>query len=151
MNAGTVGPSFIFFITKCRSVSSMQTAFCSYHDNIIESGSSFTPHLNASASADATLIALYASLHCPISISLGSPPILPMSRSLNRYFPQASVRTTVSKYRRRNSLVRHTRPTALARPTRAQVSSSCRFASTAFYPHTPAFPVPPLQPAVCSH
>ena len=46
--------------------------------------------------ACATLIAEYASLHCPISIILGSPPISPRSRSLKRYLPQASVRITES-------------------------------------------------------
>lgn len=51
---------------------------------------------NASARATATLMALYASLHCPISITRGSPPIVPRSRSLKRYLPQASVKTMLS-------------------------------------------------------
>lgn len=63
MNAGSVGPSFMFFMPKCKSVSSIQTAFCSYHDKTIDKGNSLTEQPNASLNATATLIALYASLH----------------------------------------------------------------------------------------
>ena len=41
----------MFLIPKCRSVNKMQTAFCSYQKRTKESGSSFTEHPNASASA----------------------------------------------------------------------------------------------------
>ena len=41
--------------------------------------------------------------------------------------------------------------TALARPINAPVSSSCNLAVSAFFPQTPAFPVQPVHPAVCSH
>ncbi len=74
----------------------MQTAFCSYHDRTSVSGRSFTEQPKASASASAILIALYASLHCPQSSILGIPSIVPRSRSFIRYFPQASVRISVS-------------------------------------------------------
>ena len=57
-NAGSVGPSRMFLIPRCRSVSRMQTAFCSYQDSTMESGRSLIPHPNASARAAATLIAL---------------------------------------------------------------------------------------------
>ena len=40
---------------------------------------------------------------------------------------------------------------ARARPMRAPVSSSWSAAVSAVFPHTPAFPVHPLHPAVCSH
>lgn len=95
-NAGRVGPRKIFFIPRYKSVSSMQTAFCSYHDRTSVSGRSFTEQPKASASASAILIALYASLHCPQSSILGMPSIVPRSRSFIRYFPQASVRISVS-------------------------------------------------------
>ena len=39
----------------------------------------------------------------------------------------------------------------LARPINAPVSSSCNFAVSAFFPQTPAFPVQPVHPTVCSH
>ena len=58
MNAGRVGPKRMSLIPKCNSVRRMQTAFCSYQERIMLSGSSFTLQLNASASATATLIAL---------------------------------------------------------------------------------------------
>ena len=38
-----------------------------------------------------------------------------------------------------------------ARATRAPVSSSCRRAASVVFPQTPADPVQPLPPAVCSH
>ena len=40
---------------------------------------------------------------------------------------------------------------ALARPIKAPVSSSCNLAVSAFFPQTPAFPVHPAHPTVCSH
>ena len=49
----------MFLIPKCKSVSRMQTAFCSYQERTKESGSSFTEHPNASASATATWIDVY--------------------------------------------------------------------------------------------
>ena len=73
----------MFLIPRCKSVSRIQTAFCSYQERTKESGSSFTEHPNASASATATWIAPYASLHCPISISRGSPPISPRGAVIN--------------------------------------------------------------------
>ena len=36
--------------------------------------------------------------------------------------------------------------TALARPIKAPVSSSCNLAVSAFFPQTPAFPVQPVHP-----
>ena len=43
-------------IPRCRRVNRIQTAFCSYQESTKESGSSFTEHPNASASATATHI-----------------------------------------------------------------------------------------------
>ena len=40
---------------------------------------------------------------------------------------------------------------ALAKPIKAPVSSSCSWAVSAFFPHTPCAPVHALHPAVCSH
>ena len=40
---------------------------------------------------------------------------------------------------------------ARARPIRAPVSRSWRLATSADFPHTPALPVQPVHPAVCSH
>lgn len=40
---------------------------------------------------------------------------------------------------------------ARARPMSAPVSSSCKFAVSALFPHTPALPVQPVQCAACSH
>ena len=74
----------------------MDTAFCSYHDSTSVSGRSFTLHPNASASATATRMAPYASLHCPMSMMRGRPPMVPKSRSLKRNLPQASVRIMLS-------------------------------------------------------
>ena len=74
----------------------MQTAFCSYHERTRVKGRSLTPQSKAFAKATATWIALYASLHWPISMMRGKPPIVPRSRSLKRYLPQARVRMTVS-------------------------------------------------------
>ena len=42
---------------RCSRVSRIATAFCSYHESTIESGRSFTPTSNASASATAIWIA----------------------------------------------------------------------------------------------
>src|SRR6185369_13732924 len=96
MNAGSVGPSFIFFIPRCRSERSMTTAFCSYHESMKDNGRSFTPQLKAPASATAICTAEYASLHWPISSRRVIPPISPNSSLLKRYLPQASVRMTQS-------------------------------------------------------
>ena len=97
IKAGSVGPSLIFFIPRYKSVSNIHTAFCSYHERTIESGSSLTLHPKASERATATLMAEYASLHCPISMILGKSPIFPRSRSLKRYFPHARVRIIESE------------------------------------------------------
>ena len=51
--AGSVGPRRMFRMPRCRSVSKIATAFCSYHERTIESGSSLTPHPNALARARA--------------------------------------------------------------------------------------------------
>jgi hypothetical protein len=59
-------------------------------------GNSFMLHWNVSAKAWATLTAEYASLHCPMSISLGMPSMKPRSLSKKRNFPQAKVSTTES-------------------------------------------------------
>ncbi len=47
----------MFLIPRDSKVSSIHTAFCSYHDNTIVSRKSFTPHLNTFASAKAICIA----------------------------------------------------------------------------------------------
>jgi len=62
------------------------------------SGSSLTPTPNALDSARAICSAEYVSLHCPMSNNRGMPvpSMVPNSRSLKRYFPQASVRMTQS-------------------------------------------------------
>lgn len=65
MNAGNDGPIRMFLIPRYNNVNKIHTAFCSYHESTIERGKSFTPHPKTSASATATLMALYASLHCP--------------------------------------------------------------------------------------
>ncbi len=57
MKAGSEGPSFIFFIPSDNNVRRMQTAFCSYHERIMDRGKSFTPQLNAFASSVAIFIA----------------------------------------------------------------------------------------------
>ena len=58
MNAGRLGPMYMFFMPSESNVSSMQMAFCSYHESINVRGSSFTVQLKASDRAVATLIAL---------------------------------------------------------------------------------------------
>lgn len=75
----------------------MQTAFCSYHERTRVRGRSLTVQSNASLSAKAILMALYASLHWPQSKMRGRPSISPRSRSLMRYLPQASVKMRVSE------------------------------------------------------
>ena len=52
-NAGRLGPSRMSFVPRYSRVNRMATASCSYQDNIIESGRSYTPHSNASASTRA--------------------------------------------------------------------------------------------------
>ena len=52
-NAGRVGPRRIFLMPKYSRVSRMHTAFCSYQESTMDSGKSFTPQPNASASATA--------------------------------------------------------------------------------------------------
>jgi len=49
------------------------------------------------------------------------------------------------------SSVRGLLPHAFASPINAPVSSSCSAAVALLFPQTPAFPVQPLHPAVCSH
>ena len=63
INAGSDGPNFIFLMPRDKSVNSIQTAFCSYHDKIKDNGKSFTSHSKAPAKVDAIFIAEYASLH----------------------------------------------------------------------------------------
>ncbi len=57
IKAGRLGPSLISFIPKWSRVKRMDTAFCSYHDNVILSGRSFTSHSKAPARATAIWIA----------------------------------------------------------------------------------------------
>lgn len=64
---------------KDSKAKSIPTAFCSYQESTNESGKSFTPQLNASAIAIATLTAEYESLHCPQSSILGKPATVPKS------------------------------------------------------------------------
>ncbi len=80
------------FIPKDNSANKSATAFCSYQDNIIDSGKLFTSVSNASANARAILTAEYASLHCPTSNNLGKPATSPKSNLLNLYLPHANVR-----------------------------------------------------------
>ena len=42
-------------------------------------------------------------------------------------------------------------PEAFDNAINAPVNSSCNFATSLVFPHTPAFPTQPVQPAVCSH
>ncbi len=86
----------MFLIPIDNNVNKIHTAFCSYHESIIDNGKSFTPHSKASAKANAILIAEYASLHWPTSNSLGRPATVPKSNLLNLYLPQANVNITVS-------------------------------------------------------
>ena len=86
-----VGPRNISLIPSERRVRRIQTAFCSYHERTSVRGSSFTLHLNASARARATLMAVYESLHCPASRRRGIPSISPKSKSFSLYFPHARV------------------------------------------------------------
>ena len=78
-------------IPSDNNASKSATAFCSYHDKMIERGNPLTSVSNASASAVAILTAEYASLHCPTSNNLGSPATSPKFNLLNLYFPQANV------------------------------------------------------------
>ena len=55
--AGSDGPILMFVIPNESKVKRMQTAFCSYHERIIERGNSFTLQLNAFASSVAITIA----------------------------------------------------------------------------------------------
>ena len=57
MNAGKLGPKRISFMPRYSSDSKMATAFCSYHDNTIESGKSLICTPKASAKACAILTA----------------------------------------------------------------------------------------------
>jgi len=52
INAGSVGPRYMFLMPRESSVSSMQTAFCSYHESTSVKGKSFTPHLKAADIAE---------------------------------------------------------------------------------------------------
>ena len=57
IKAGKVGPSLMLLTPRYNSVSSMQTAFCSYQESTIDSGNSLTEQPKASASTKAIFIA----------------------------------------------------------------------------------------------
>ena len=63
INAGSDGPRKIPFTPSESNAKKSATAFCSYHDNIIDNGNPLTSVSKASASAVAILTAEYASLH----------------------------------------------------------------------------------------
>jgi len=96
--AGSTGPMRMLRIPRCSRESSTATAFCSNHENVMDSGRELTSVWRASASADATTTAPYESLHWPMSSSRGSPvePSVPNSFRLNRYLAQPIVRIRVS-------------------------------------------------------
>ena len=77
-NAGSVGPTWMFFTPRYRSARSTITAFCSYHAMLYMIGRSLmSSSPNTSFSFSAISASEYESLHCPASSTLGIPPMSP--------------------------------------------------------------------------
>ena len=110
-NAGRMGPMRMFWIPRCSIVSRTATAFCSNHDRVIDSGRELMSVWRASASADATTMAPYESLHWPMSSRRGRPvePSVPSSWLFKRYLAQPNVSISVSGGRDLASVVKYER------------------------------------------
>ena len=92
INDGNVGPNLIFLTLHFNNANNTETAFCSYHERIIETGNSLISQLNTFVNALTNDIILKASLHCPQSIYLGIPSISPNSFVKNLNLPHAHVK-----------------------------------------------------------
>jgi len=90
-NAGSDGPSLIFWTFKCNNANNTQTAFCSNHEIAKCRGKSWIVQLSALANSIATTTAEYESLHWPISNNLGKLAVVPKSKSFILNLPQPNV------------------------------------------------------------